>query len=62
MSSPYKQDVSQFLAWCAEPEHDERKKFGAKAVAALTVAIAVTAYYKRMRWAPLKTRKITYMD
>ncbi|KAG5185887.1 cytochrome c1 [Tribonema minus] len=55
-------DVSQFLAWCAEPEHDERKKFGVKAVTVLALGIGITAYYKRLRWAPVKTRKITYME
>jgi ubiquinol-cytochrome c reductase cytochrome c1 subunit len=56
------QDVSCFLAWAAEPEHDERKKFGVKSVTVLLIAFAITGYYKRLRWAPLKSRKITYMD
>jgi ubiquinol-cytochrome c reductase cytochrome c1 subunit len=50
------------LAWAAEPEHDERKKFGVKSVTVLLIAFAITGYYKRLRWAPLKSRKITYMD
>mmetsp|Transcript_20743 Transcript_20743/g.30695 ORF Transcript_20743/g.30695 Transcript_20743/m.30695 type:complete len:272 (+) Transcript_20743:68-883(+) len=55
-------DVSQFLAWCAEPEHDDRKKIGLKVGSALAIAVMVTAYYKRLRWSTLKSRKISYMD
>jgi len=53
-------DVAVFLAWAAEPEHDERKKNGFKFMLALSVAIAITAFYKRFRWSPLKTRKFYY--
>jgi ubiquinol-cytochrome c reductase cytochrome c1 subunit len=55
-------DVSVFLAWTAEPEHDTRKLWGIKWIFALSVATLVTGVYKRMRWSPLKTRKISYMN
>ena len=54
-------DVAVFLNWAAEPEHDERKKQGFKYLVTLSMILVVTGYYKRFRWAPLKTRKITYM-
>jgi ubiquinol-cytochrome c reductase cytochrome c1 subunit len=53
-------DVACFLAWAAEPEHDQRKKSGVQFMAAICVAILITGYYKRFRWSVLKTRKISY--
>lgn len=55
-------DVSMFLAWAAEPEHDERKKSGIQWVTAITAALIITGFYKRFRWSIYKTRKITYVD
>ena len=52
------QDVTTFLAWAAEPEHDERKLMGAKWIFVLAVVWVTAAYYKRWRWAPLKSRRI----
>lgn len=54
-------DVACFLAWTAEPEHDERKKSGVTWMIALATAIAITGFYKRFRWSIFKTRKITYV-
>lgn len=55
-------DVAAFLAWVAEPEHDERKKSGVQFMLALTAVLALTGFYKRFRWSIFKTRKITYSD
>jgi len=53
-------DVAAFLAWAAEPEHDERKKGGLQFMLAILFALALTGYYKRFRWSIFKTRKISY--
>lgn len=53
-------DVSTFLAWSAEPEHDERKRMGLKALTMLSMLGAFLLYAKRQKWAPLKSRVVTY--
>lgn len=55
-------DVATFLAWAAEPEHDDRKKGGIQFLVGLGVAMVFAGFYRRFRWAPLKTRKISYTD
>jgi len=51
-------DVTTFLAWAAEPEHDERKLMGAKWVFVLCLVAFQAVYYKRWKWAPLKSRRV----
>ena len=51
-------DVVTFLSWAAEPEHDERKKYGIKAVIIFSVLTAISLYVKRFKWGPIKNRKI----
>jgi ubiquinol-cytochrome c reductase cytochrome c1 subunit len=53
-------DVSTFLAWCSEPEHDERKKAGAGLVLSLISTALLAGYYKRFKWSLMKTRRISY--
>jgi ubiquinol-cytochrome c reductase cytochrome c1 subunit len=53
-------DVTTFLAWAAEPEHDDRKKMGLKATIVLSGLTLLSVYIKRFKWAPLKSRKIIY--
>jgi len=54
-------DVTQFLNWCSEPEADERKKSAAQYLAVLAFTAILTGYYKRVKFAPYKTRSITYL-
>jgi ubiquinol-cytochrome c reductase cytochrome c1 subunit len=54
-------DVACFLAWTAEPEHDERKKSGMQFMIAIFTAIVITGFYKRFRWSIIKSRKISYV-
>ena len=51
-------DVVTFLAWAAEPEHDERKKYGLKAVILFSALTAISLYVKRFKWSPIKNRKL----
>lgn len=51
-------DVVTFLNWAAEPEHDERKKTGIKAVILFSTLFALSVYVKRFKWGPIKNRKI----
>ncbi len=52
------QDVTTFLAWAAEPEHDDRKLMGVKWLFILSLVFATAVYYKRWKWAPIKSRRI----
>jgi len=51
-------DVSYFLQWTSEPEADERKLMGMKWMLALAISAGFTWYYKRVKWNPVKTRRI----
>ncbi|EGD80800.1 cytochrome c1 [Salpingoeca rosetta] len=53
-------DVVTFLTWCAEPEHDDRKRFGMKAMILLSLVSAGLFYFKRHKWSTLKSRVVAY--
>ena len=57
-TSQMAKDVTTFLSWAAEPEHDERKKIGIKAVILFSTLTALSIYVKRFKWAVIKNRKI----
>ncbi|KAJ7623452.1 cytochrome C1 family-domain-containing protein [Roridomyces roridus] len=59
-TSQMAKDVVTFLHWAAEPEHDERKKSGLKAVILLSAMTVISLYVKRFKWTPIKNRKIFY--
>ena len=58
-ASQMAKDVVTFLSWAAEPEHDERKKMGLKAVIILSTLFALSIYVKRFKWSPIKNRKLS---
>lgn len=58
--SQLSKDVCIFLKWAAEPEHDQRKRMGLKTIMILGVLIAASFYYKRHKWAVLKSKKIAF--
>lgn len=53
-------DVTTFLSWTAEPEHDERKKLGWKVVATIGLMIVPTLYWKRFKFSVIKTRQVKF--
>ncbi|KAM0748781.1 putative cytochrome c1, component of the mitochondrial respiratory chain [Meredithblackwellia eburnea MCA 4105] len=53
-------DVTTFLAWASEPEHDQRKKMGFQAVIILSSLFALSVWVKRFKFGPIKNRRITY--
>ncbi|KIY99740.1 ubiquinol-cytochrome c reductase cytochrome c1 subunit [Monoraphidium neglectum] len=57
-SSQQAKDVTTFLAWAASPEHDERKLVGVKALTIIGIMWAFAVYQKRLKWAPLKSRRV----
>lgn len=59
-ASQMAKDVVTFLSWASEPDQDQRKLLGLKVMGTLLAMTAITAWYKRFRWSPLKTRKISY--
>lgn len=59
-ASQMAKDVVTFLNWAGEPQHDDRKKIGIKAMILLGSLTALSLYWKRHRWSYLKTRKFIY--
>lgn len=57
-ASQMAKDVATFLSWAAEPEHDERKKYGIKAVIIFSALTLISLYVKRFKWTVIKNRKI----
>lgn len=53
-------DVTTFLCWTAEPEHDYRKKVGMKSVLLAGLTIIPALYWKRLKWSPWKTKVVQY--
>jgi len=59
-ASQLAKDVTVFLNWASEPELDERKKMGLKAVLILSTLTGLSLWIKRFKWAAIKSRKIGY--
>lgn len=57
-SSQQAKDVTTFLQWAACPEQDERKLMGIKSVALMSLIFCFAFYMKRLKWAPLKSRRV----
>lgn len=53
-------DVTTFLAWTSQPEHDERKRLALKVLPAAFILLGVTFYLKRLSFASLKSKKIVF--
>ncbi|ODV90752.1 hypothetical protein CANCADRAFT_68796 [Tortispora caseinolytica NRRL Y-17796] len=59
-TSQMAKDVTTFLNWTSEPEHDERKRAGLRYLIIVASLYAVSLWIKRFKWTPMKTRKIVY--
>ncbi|AAS52128.2 ADR208Wp [Eremothecium gossypii ATCC 10895] len=59
-TSQMAKDVTTFLHWCAEPEHDERKRLGIKAVVLLSSLYLLSVWVKKFKWAAVKNRKFVF--
>ncbi|KAJ1666504.1 cytochrome c1 [Coemansia sp. RSA 1646] len=59
-ASQITKDVVTFLNWAAEPELDDRKKIGLKALLLFSTLTAIALWIKRNRWQALKTRKLVF--
>lgn len=55
-------DVTTFLCWAAEPEHDRRKKMGMKTLMTFSALFVLTSYWARLKWNIFKTRKFSFTD
>ncbi|KAL4234962.1 iso-1-cytochrome c [Mactra antiquata] len=51
-------DVTTFLAWTAAPEHDLRKWMAIKLTLLGTIFLVSSFFFKRHRWAYLKTKQV----
>jgi len=54
-------DVSAFLAWCSEPESDDRKRWAFKFLPPIIAGVVFSAYYKRLKWNLIKTRRVYWL-
>jgi len=59
-ASQLAKDVSTFLRWCSEPEHDTRKQMAIKMMMIFPLLCAITYYMKRHYWSVLKSRKYAF--
>lgn len=59
-TSQMAKDVTTFLNWAAEPEHDQRKRAGLKAVITFSALWALSVWVKRWKWAAIKNRKVVW--
>merc|ERR1711860_110249 len=59
-TSQLAKDVTTFLRWTSEPEHDVRKKVGIKCLLILGTVILVSVYAKKHYFAVVRTKKVVY--
>lgn len=59
-ASQLAKDVSVFLKWAAEPEHDTRKQMAIKMFMIFPILTLIAFYFKRFKWSVIKTRKIAF--
>jgi len=55
-------DVTTFLKWAGEPEHDARKLYCFRAVSVMTALSVISYFLYRRTWSTLKTRQIIFKN
>lgn len=60
-ASQMAKDVTVFLKWAGEPEHDERKLMGAKLIGLFSLGLLASLWHKRFKWNSHKSRKIRFL-
>eukprot|EP01023_Acetabularia_acetabulum_P002310 TRINITY_DN1090_c0_g1_i1.p1 TRINITY_DN1090_c0_g1~~TRINITY_DN1090_c0_g1_i1.p1 ORF type:complete len:299 (+),score=67.86 TRINITY_DN1090_c0_g1_i1:77-973(+) len=58
IESQMAKDVTTFLTWAAQPEHDERKLLGAKFITGTLLLLLALTYQKNLAWSVIKSRKV----
>ncbi|CAF0790835.1 unnamed protein product [Rotaria sp. Silwood1] len=53
-------DITEFLKWSAERDHDDRKRLAIKAILIFAPLVVLSYHWKRVKWATLKSRKIAF--
>ncbi|RZF38592.1 hypothetical protein LSTR_LSTR010925 [Laodelphax striatellus] len=53
-------DVTNFLHWTGNPDHDTRMLYLLKSMIIMSVLVGWSFYWKRFKWSNLKTRKIFF--
>ncbi|XP_012284699.1 cytochrome c1, heme protein, mitochondrial [Orussus abietinus] len=61
VASQLAKDVTTFLMWTANREHDERKQMFIKVMGLFSIMLGVCYYIKRHKWSVIKTTKIAYV-
>jgi len=59
--SQMSKDVTTFLAWAAEPEHDERKRTFVKSMIITSIIAIPALFYKKTKWSLVKTRVVSFV-
>lgn len=59
-ASQMAKDVTTFLTWAAEPDMEDRKKAGMKALIITGGLLGIFWYLKRHKWSAIKSTKIIY--
>lgn len=59
-ASQLAKDISTFLKWTAEPEHDTRKIMLIKTIGIMSLLMGICYYYKRHKFMAIKSRKIEF--
>ncbi|CAG5102156.1 Similar to CYC1: Cytochrome c1 [Cotesia congregata] len=60
-TSQLAKDISTFLMWTSNPEHDERKYLSIKTLAVGIILIAGCYWMKRHKWTTVKSTKLAFI-